>query len=377
MRRPLTLLALLASVVAVSVSPAGAVTGNFTKDNVHDYVGLIAFYDANGEFLWRCTWLLLNPTTVLTAGHCTDVKAGAVTAIFWASQEGGALYDPVNDVEDPLTGYPSASVSNSADYPCATASTLLEYGYIGNVYLHGNNADVGMVILDNPIYLDDYASLAAEGSVDDLPVGTEVTVTGYGVSGEKPNVISYRERLMATAFIVNTHNTNTAGFNIQLSTNPGKGRAVRALVTQVARSSTTAPTSSSASTRSSLTASAQVSASRTEQTKKTFSLGSLKRRLHLRRHQRRRGSLKRIRAGAGGPILVAPALSNPGWATRQTGKSGDGSRSTSAAPFRAQTLGADWLRPPGRTGLRGRQGHRDRSRGWRVSVQVRRSAEIE
>jgi Trypsin len=223
MRKLLTLLALLASVAATSVSPAGAVTGTFTEDNVHDYVGLIAFYDADGEFLWRCTGSLLNPTTVLTAGHCTDVKAGAVTAIFWASQEGGALYDPVNDIQDPLTGYPYECL-NSPEYPCATASTLLEYGYIGNVYLHGDNADVGLVILDSPIYLDEYASLAAEGSVDDLPVGTEVTVTGYGVSGEKPAVISYRERLMATAFIVSTRNTNTAGFNIQLSTNPGKGR---------------------------------------------------------------------------------------------------------------------------------------------------------
>jgi hypothetical protein len=223
MRKLLTLLALLASVAAASVSPAGAVTGNFTEDNVHDYVGLIAFYDADGEFLWRCTGSLLNPTTVLTAGHCTDVKEGAVTAIFWASQEGGALYDPLNDIQDPLTGYPYECL-NSPEYPCATASTLLEYGYIGNVYLQGDNADVGLVILDSPIYLDEYASLAAEGSVDDLPVGTEVTVTGYGVSGEKPNVISYRERLMATAFIVSTRNANTAGFNIQLSTNPGKGR---------------------------------------------------------------------------------------------------------------------------------------------------------
>jgi secreted trypsin-like serine protease len=29
---------------------------------------------------------------------------------------------------------------------------------------------------------------------------------------------------MATGFIVSTHNANTAGFNIQLSTNPGGGR---------------------------------------------------------------------------------------------------------------------------------------------------------
>jgi hypothetical protein len=223
MRKLSISLAVLASVVAATVTPARAVTGNFTEDNVHNYVGLVAFYDSEGNFLWRCTGSLLNSTTVLTAGHCTDVKGGAVTAIFWASQEGGAGYDAVNDIEDPLTGYPYECL-DSPEYPCATASTLLEYGYIGNVYLHGDNADVGLVILDSPIELDAYASLAAQGSVDDLPVGTEVTVTGYGVSGEKPNVISYRERLMATAFIVNTHNTNTAGFNIQLSTNPGKGR---------------------------------------------------------------------------------------------------------------------------------------------------------
>jgi hypothetical protein len=223
MRKLLISLAVLASVVAASVTPAKAVTGNFTEDNIHNYVGLVAFYDADGNFLWRCTGSLLNPTTVLTAGHCTDVKEGAVTAIFWASQEGGSQYDAVNDIEDPRTGYPYECL-NSPEYPCATASTLLEYGYIGNVYIHGDNADVGLVILDDPIYLDTYASLAAEGSVDDLPVGTEVTVTGYGVSGEKPTVISYRERLMATAFIVSTHNANTAGFNIQLSTNPGNGR---------------------------------------------------------------------------------------------------------------------------------------------------------
>src|SRR4029453_14359067 len=117
MGQVLTLLAVLASAAVVAVAPAGAVTGNFVPDNEHDYVGLIAFYDADGEFLWRCTGSLLNPTTVLTAGPCTDVKAGAVTAIFWASQEGGALYDPVNDIQDPLTGYPYECL-NSPEYPC-------------------------------------------------------------------------------------------------------------------------------------------------------------------------------------------------------------------------------------------------------------------
>jgi hypothetical protein len=224
LKKVLMLLAIAASAVAVTVTPAGAVTGNFTPDYEHDYVVLIAFYDANGDFLWRCSGSLLNEYTVLTAGHCTDTKSGAASAIVWASQEGGSLYNPAAGVnEDPRTGYPNRCI-NSAQYPCAESHTLLEYGYIGNVFLQGNNKDVGMLILDSPIVLDEYASIAAAGTVDQLAVGTEITYSGYGVSGEKPVVISRRERLMATGFIVSTHNANTAGFNIQLSTNPGAGR---------------------------------------------------------------------------------------------------------------------------------------------------------
>jgi secreted trypsin-like serine protease len=223
LRKLLTLVAVLAAALTVTVTPAGAVTGNFTPDFEHEYVVLIAFYDENGDFLWRCSGSLLNESTVLTAGHCTDTKSGAVSAIVWASQEGGSQYDPVTDTADPRTGYPYYCY-DSAQYPCSTSDTLIEYGYIGNVYLQGNNRDVGMLILDDPIVLDEYASIAAAGTVDQLPVGTEITYSGYGVSGEKPVVVSYRERLMATGFIVSTHNANTAGFNIQLSTNPGADR---------------------------------------------------------------------------------------------------------------------------------------------------------
>jgi len=228
MRKLLTVLAVLASAVAVTVSPAGAVTGNFTKDFEHNYVVLIAFYDADGTFLWRCSGSLLNEHTVLTAGHCTDTGGGATQAIVWASQTGGSTYDPATG-QEAITGYPDRC--NPAGGPCATAGApggtggLIEYGYVGGVFLHGDNKDVGLVILDTPIVLEDgYAVLAEPGSVDNLGNGTEVTYSGYGVSDEKPAVVSYRERLMATGFIINTHNQGTAGFNIQLSTNPGKGR---------------------------------------------------------------------------------------------------------------------------------------------------------
>lgn len=221
------LAAVAASAVAMTVSPAGAVTGNFTPDYTHNYVALVAFYDAQGHFLWRCTGSLLNPTTVLTAGHCTDTAGGAVSAIVWVSQEGGAQFDPSTGAEDPLTGYPNECINPDGLHPCSTATApdaLREYGYSGLHKFGTDNADVGLVILDNPIQLDDYASLAEPGSVDALPTGTPVTISGYGVSGEKPTVISYRQRLMASAFIINTHNKAASGYNIQLSGNPGDGR---------------------------------------------------------------------------------------------------------------------------------------------------------
>jgi hypothetical protein len=223
MRKPLMLLALVAVAVAMTVGSAGAVTGNFQPDNTHAYVGLVAFYDANGSFLWRCTGSLLNPTTFLTAGHCTDTAGGAASAIVWASQEGGKLYNPTTGAQDPLTGYPNVCL-DSAAYPCSTSHTLVEYGYSGLKKFGSDNKDVGLVILDNPIGLDHYAALATAGSVDPLPQGTPFTITGYGVSGEKPAVVSYRERLMATSVLINTNNTPTGGTNLQLSTNPGGGK---------------------------------------------------------------------------------------------------------------------------------------------------------
>src|SRR3990172_2773245 len=41
--------------LAVTAVPAFAITGNWVEDNDHPFVGLVVFYDANGEFMWRCS----------------------------------------------------------------------------------------------------------------------------------------------------------------------------------------------------------------------------------------------------------------------------------------------------------------------------------
>ena len=67
-------LVLVLASVGLMASPAAAITGNFTPDFDHEYVGLIAFYDADGEFVHRCSGTLLSPTVFLTAGHCIDIS---------------------------------------------------------------------------------------------------------------------------------------------------------------------------------------------------------------------------------------------------------------------------------------------------------------
>jgi len=222
MRRLLIVIATVLGLLTVSIPSAQAITGNFEPDFEHEYVGLVVFYDANGDFLWRCSGSLLTDRVFLTAGHSADLGEGAVSARVYFEQDAGANYDPVTMV-DPVSGYPETGG--------ITAHTLYSYGF-ANFAGFPNTLDVGMVILDAPVQtvypdIDTYASLAGAGTLDAYGTGPQATVTvsGYGLTYTNPaKTISYRSRLMAETFIVNLVSRNTAGFNVQLATNPGGGR---------------------------------------------------------------------------------------------------------------------------------------------------------
>ena len=67
MRRLLAFVALIVAALASTAVPVGAITGNYVKDFEHPFVGLVAFYDANGEFSHRCSGSLISPSVFLTA----------------------------------------------------------------------------------------------------------------------------------------------------------------------------------------------------------------------------------------------------------------------------------------------------------------------
>ena len=225
--RLLVVLALAVMAIAGAASPAQAITGDFVRDFEHPYVGLVVFYDEDGEFIWRCTGSLLTPTVLLTAGHCADTVGGAATARVYFQQGAGVNYDPVTEV-DPVTGYPETCAAGTLGVTCATSDQLYNFDFPGAILVPDTH-DIGLVILDQPIFLPEYGVLAEGGSLDKLATqrgrqDITFTVSGYGLTYKnqeqngKPNE-SYRERLMALSHLVNLNSSLNAGFNLQTAGN--------------------------------------------------------------------------------------------------------------------------------------------------------------
>ena len=227
LRRTLALMLLAVGLLTLGASPAGAITGNYQQDFAHSYVGLVAFYDANGTFTHRCSGSLIAPSVLLTAGHCTDATTGATQARIWFEHDAGVGFDPDTGTPAP-SGYP--------DSGGVTSHTLYNYGF-ANFGGFPDTHDVGLVILDQPITGSRYASqftsfpaLATEGSLDGLAKkrgqqDVTFTVSGYGLSLVNPvKSVSFRERLTAAEKLNNLGNSLTDGFNIQTSASPGNGR---------------------------------------------------------------------------------------------------------------------------------------------------------
>ena len=227
MRTKRLVLTAVVVLMLVMVTPVAAITGNWVEDFDHPYVGLVVFYDANGEFIWRCSGSLISPTKLLTAGHCADTGDGAASARVYFQQDAGAHYNPATQL-DPVTGYPDYCAAGTLGTLCATSDELYNYGF-ANFAGFPNIHDVGLVILDQPISMPEYGELPTAGVLSGLGTArglkdTVFTVSGYGLSystqvhSAVPN-ISFRSRLMAQSTLVNLNSANNDGYNLQTQGN--------------------------------------------------------------------------------------------------------------------------------------------------------------
>jgi hypothetical protein len=220
----LSIALLVAAVVALgTVAVAAAITNGQPDGNNHPYVGLLVFDSAPGTPAWRCSGSLISPTVVLTAGHCTD---GAVAARVWFDAD--VTYAAV-----PFPLYPFGGPGSGATE--GTPYTNPSYN-IGNPYGGGNGLpafsyrDVGVVVLDTPVFMSQYATLPAAGLVDTLKNKTGVDFVGYGVQYQVPGGgvppqarwAGPRVRMYAPSELVSGKFVHSAEY-VKLALNPGGG----------------------------------------------------------------------------------------------------------------------------------------------------------
>lgn len=166
-------------ILAIAVSPVGAVTDGEPDGDGHPYVGLMVAQDANGAPLWRCSGTLLSPTVFLTAGHCTEAPAAHVEIWFAADVDAGR----------PGNGYPFNGEAGGTPY------THPDYNPDAFVL-----RDVGVVVLDKPYESlnGEYGQLPTLNQFDAFKTkrglqNVTFTAVGYGLQKSFPDAAAWKE----------------------------------------------------------------------------------------------------------------------------------------------------------------------------------------
>lgn len=186
-------------VLALAVSPAAAVTDGELDGEGHPYVGLMVAQLADGTPLWRCSGTLLSPTLFLTAGHCTEAPAAHVEIWFAADVDAGR----------PGNGYPFNGEVGGTPYTHPSYNPNAFYLY-----------DLGVVVLDEPMVMDEYGALPDLNQLDEYATRrgqnkATFTAVGYGLQQSFPDAASWKDVAMRVRMVahpkLNQINTGFTG----------------------------------------------------------------------------------------------------------------------------------------------------------------------
>lgn len=162
MKRSLTILGVLAILIALALPVSAITRGGEPDGDAHPYVGLMDAFAEDGSYLWSCSGALVAEDVYVTAGHCTQAPAYSVRIWFAADSWGaGWLVSTGWDAE----GVPFV-------HPQFDPDAFFLY-------------DLGVVQLDAPYPLSNYAELPEVGAIDEMGKGRKnnmVTAVGYGLN---------------------------------------------------------------------------------------------------------------------------------------------------------------------------------------------------
>jgi secreted trypsin-like serine protease len=201
LRKLVLIVAVLTAAVAIVATPASAVLYGSPDGNNHPYVGIVRFFDADGDYMWRCSGTLIAPKVFLTAGHCVF---GTTSAEVWLSETAPSTAEVLSgNYSHGITGrpYPNPGYDDFATFP--------------------NTSDVGIVVLSSRVRQSSYGQLPAANQVYTLYKHTVFDIVGYGVQDVKPVQIANVQRIAGQAMLVNATSGYSGGFNLHMSSNNG------------------------------------------------------------------------------------------------------------------------------------------------------------
>jgi V8-like Glu-specific endopeptidase len=196
--------------IGLGSAPAQAVTDGVPDGDGHPYVGLMVAQTDAGAPLWRCSGTLISPTIYVTAGHCTS---GAQHVELWFQSD---LEPTPSAYKYPFTGQVSGTPYTHPDYDDAA------------FYLY----DLGIVVLDEPVVLDEYGELPALNQLDAYAKSTKknawFTAVGYGLQKSFPDAAAWKDqafktRMVSTPKLTQINTGFTGDYSLLLSNNTHTG----------------------------------------------------------------------------------------------------------------------------------------------------------
>ncbi len=221
MRRRVALLLTAIGLLVALVPPAGAITNGEIDADGHPHVVLILM-DVDNAPAFRCSGTLIAPTYVLTAGHCTsnfpDEPFTGMRVFLDSDVDGNRATN--NYPFGGSDGFPAQNVVEAKRWAAHPNYPLAPF-FVN---------DVGMIELEEPVWLDEYGTLPAVDSLDALKTrrglkNQTFTAVGYGLQQINPVFVqSARVRMVAHPKLIQINTPGFTGdFSLLLSNNHSTG----------------------------------------------------------------------------------------------------------------------------------------------------------